>query len=99
MISALIFIIHLIFIILLFYRSRNAESAGRAVINVLFVLLIFSVGWALTAFIINLIIPFEGMGKHFDRDTITLTLLTVAEVFFYKNFFRDVFISEDEKEK
>lgn len=40
----------------------------------------------------------EGLGREFNRDTFSLTLLTIAEFFFYKFYYSEDLISND-KEK
>ena len=39
----------------------------------------------------------EGLGIHFDRDTFSLTLLTIMEVLSYRFYYSDT-VTEDDKE-
>jgi hypothetical protein len=38
----------------------------------------------------------SGFGIHFDRDTFSLTLLTILEVFFYRIYYKET-VTEDGK--
>ena len=40
-----------------------------------------------------------GFGKHFDRDTISLTILTIVEFFFFRFYFKDLLTTSSGKEK
>ena len=53
--------------------------------------ILFSVGWTITGSIAPLIMEPKGFGIFFDRDTFSLTLLTIGEFFFYLIYYKDVF--------
>ena len=82
MVIAIIFLIHIIFAGFVFLRRLKLESIGNAFIDLIFIIIIFSVGWSLSTMICNIFFDPIGFGKHFDRDTISLSLLTIAEYFF-----------------
>ena len=98
MITAIIFTAHLVFILFIFTKKWQNESLQTAFVNVALIVILFSVGWSITTMILKIFIDESGLGIHFDRDTISLTLLTIAEFFFYKLYYADEFTAGD-KEK
>jgi hypothetical protein len=50
-----------------------------------------------TGMIAKILMEQEGLGIHFDRDTFSLTLLTIMEVFFYRFYYKNT-VTEDGKE-
>lgn len=99
MITALIFFIHFIFGLTIFTKFWQEESLTSAFLNIFFIFILFSVGWAITGMFVKLIIEPEGFGIYFDRDTFSLTLLTIGEFFFYRLYYKDKFTTEAGKEK
>lgn len=98
MIAGLIFFVHFIFILVIFSKKWQNESLSSAFTNAILIIILFAIGWSLTTFITKLIIDTKGFGIYFDRDTLSLSLLTIAEYFFYKMYFGKDFIEAD-KEK
>jgi hypothetical protein len=98
MIAGLIFFVHFIFILVIFSKKWQNESLSSAFTNAILIIILFAIGWSLTTFITKLFIDTEGFGIYFDRDTLSLSLLTIAEYFFYKMYFGKDFIEAD-KEK
>jgi uncharacterized membrane protein YhdT len=66
--------------------------------NVGLITILFAVGWAITGMIAKILMDQKGFGIYFDRDTFSLSLLTVLEFFFY-NFYYKTSATEDDKEK
>jgi uncharacterized membrane protein YhdT len=91
MVIVFIFLIHIIFIVYVFTKRVKKESFGIALIDLSLIIILFSVGWSLTAMLSKMFWETEGFGKYFDRDTISLTVLTIAEYFFYKIYYKDLF--------
>ena len=98
MVIALIFLIHIVFILYVFTKRWKKESQSAAWTDIILIVIIFSVGWSLTTMFSKVFWEPIGFGKHFDRDTVALTLLTIVEFFFYKMYFKDL-LTEDGKEK
>jgi len=98
MIAGLIFFVHFIFILVIFSKKWQNESLSSAFTNAILIIILFAIGWSLTTFITKLFIDTKGFGIYFDRDTLSLSLLTIAEYFFYKMYFGKDFIEAD-KEK
>ena len=87
MISAFIFFAHFIFILLIFTWKWQTDGISGAFLNVSLILILFAVGWTITGMIAKLVMEPEGLGIYYDRDTFSLTLLTVIEFFFYRIYF------------
>lgn len=83
MISAFIFFIHLFFVSYIFTKKWQDESLSSAFVNMALIIIIFSVGWSITGMLSKALMEQEGFGLYFDRDTFSLTLLTIGEAFFY----------------
>ena len=99
MIIVFIFFAHIVFMGYVFYKRLKKESFGTALIDLSLIILLFSVGWSITGMLIKLFIDQEGFGKFFDRDTISLVLLSIVEFFFYKMYYKDLLTNSNEKEK
>ena len=84
MITLFIFYIHTIAAVAIFTKRWQESGWGDGVLGVGFLVLIFSVGWSISTFLLKLVIDEKGFGVWFDRDTLSLLLLTVMEsIFFY----------------
>ncbi|MBP8975587.1 MAG: hypothetical protein KBG83_02620 [Bacteroidetes bacterium] len=102
MVSATLFIFHIIACLYAFLKFKK-ESLSDGFLAVGLMIIVFAVGWTITTMITNLIFtpdwfirwyykPLEStfwqvMRKEFNRDTISLVLLTFGEAFFYVIFF------------
>src|ERR1043166_4207431 len=83
MITLFIFYLHTIAAVT-FYTKRWQEANWKeGLLAVGFFVLIFSVGWTMSTFLVGLIIAEKGFGLWLDRDTLSLALLTVMESAFY----------------
>lgn len=98
MINVFIFLAHFIFIIVVFVKTKKSDSLGGAINNTALIVIIFAVLWAISNFIVNMLMDTEGLGKFFDRDTISLSIVTMVEIVFYLKFYGKKII-EDETEK
>ena len=58
------------------------------VLAVVFMAILFSVGWSIAAFFLKIVISEKGLGIWFTRDMMGLTLLTIGEVCFYYLYLR-----------
>lgn len=99
MVIAIIFLLHLIFIGFVFYKRWKNDSLSSAFIDLLLIIIMFSIGWSLTTMISKLFWEPIGFGRYFNRDTISLTILTIGEFFFFRIYFKDLLTTEDEKGK
>ena len=98
MISAIIFFAHFIFTLIIFTKKWQDEGISAAWMNVGLIVILFAVGWTMTGMIAKILMEQEGFGIYFDRDTFSLTLLTILEVFFYRFYYSDI-VTEVGKEK
>lgn len=102
MVSGTLFLFHIIAALYAFFRYKR-ESLTDAFLAVGLMVIVFAVGWTITTLITNLLFSIEWfvrwyyqplhttfeavVRKEFNRDTISLLLLTIGEVFFYVIFF------------
>ena len=97
MITAIIFFAHFIFTLIIITKKWQDEGLSAAWMNVGLIVILFAVGWTVTGMIAKILMAQEGLGIHFDRDTFSLTLLTIMEVFFYRFYYTNT-VTEDGKE-
>ena len=87
MIEVILFYAHVVFFTFVFAKNFVEENFLSAFLSTIFVVIIFSVGWTFSAFIIGLIIPDDGLNRILTKAAFSLTLLTVLESVFYKFYF------------
>ena len=97
MITAIIFFAHFIFTLIIFTKKWQDEGLSAAWMNAGLIVILFAVGWTVTGMIAKILMEQAGFGIHFDRDTFSLTLLTIIEAFFYRFYYSDT-VTEDDKE-
>ncbi|MGB5289449.1 MAG: hypothetical protein WBQ32_02325 [Ignavibacteriaceae bacterium] len=98
MISAIIFFVHFLFILIIFTWKWQSDGISSAFINVALILILFAVGWTITGMIAKLLMEPKGLGLYFDRDTFSLALLTIIEYFFYRIYYREPIAIDKEKQ-
>lgn len=91
MITAFIFFLHLIFMLVIFTKKWQDEGLQSGFLNIALIGILFAVGWTISGMIAKLVMEQEGLGIYYDRDTFSLTLLTIAEYFFYRFYYKDTF--------
>lgn len=89
MITAFIFFAHFLFALIIFTKKWQDEDLKSGLINLALIGILFSVGWSITGIIAKLLMEPEGFGLHFDRDTFSLVLLTIAEYFFFRFYYSE----------
>lgn len=99
MMTALILTGHLFFLLFIFTKKWQYESLQSALINASLIIVLFSVGWSISTMFLKIFIEPQGFGIYFDRDAISLTLLSIIEYFFYKFYYSEKDITEDDKGK
>jgi uncharacterized membrane protein YhdT len=87
MIPVFIFYLHVVAAVYVFTRRWQEEGYAEAFLAVGFMALVFFVGWSVATFIMKLFVGQAGFGKFFDRDAMSLTLLTAIEVGLYYLYF------------
>jgi hypothetical protein len=88
MIPVVIFYAHLIFLVYMFTRNFIEEGGVSAFLSILFIIVIFSVGWTFSEFIIGFFMKPEGLSLLFPRAAFSLMFLSVLEVIFYKFYYK-----------
>jgi len=116
LIAVIIFYLHTIFACYAFSKTYQSEGLLQAFLNVIFIIILFSVGWTVSALIVGLFIPDSGYviampdGKFFlslikltgfytpagfgmarlaPKDSLSLIVLTIIEIYFYKFYFQN----------
>ena len=89
MVPLLVFYIHILGITGAFTSEYQKEGLGPGILFVGFVLLIFSVGWSISSFLLKYLIDAPGFGIWLNRDALSLVLLTAGEGLFYYFYFRE----------
>ncbi len=92
MITAFIFFGHFIFAIIIYTKKWQDEGVKSAILNVVLIGILFSVGWSITGMVSKLIMEQKGFGLQFDRDAFSLSLLTIGEYFFYRIYYQELAI-------
>jgi hypothetical protein len=89
MIPLFVFYAHVVAFSAVFTKRWQEEGVGEGILGVLFMLLIFGVGWSMASFPLRLILPPQGFGKGLDADASALALLAIVESIFYYFYFRN----------
>src|SRR5690606_30567925 len=87
--TALIFFAHFIFALVIFTKKWQEDNLTSAFLNIGLIGILFAVGWSIAGMLANAIMDQRGFGIYFDRDTFSLTILSIAEYFFYKMYYKD----------
>ena len=87
MIELLIFHLHIIGALYAFTKNLQKRSIKEAILALIIVGLIFSIGWALTNPIAWFIMPHAWSQVWFNQNTLSLILLVIPEIIFFYNFF------------
>jgi len=90
MVTAFIFFAHLFFALYIFTKKWQNENLKSAFLNLVLIGILFSVGWTVTTMIAQIFMEPEGFGIQFNRDTFSLTILSIAEYFFYRIYYKEV---------
>lgn len=83
MVTLFVFYVHTIAAVYAFTDQYREEGAGAGTLAVAFMAIIFSVGWSISTFVLKFLIDEKGFGIYFNRDAMSLALLTIGEAVFY----------------
>lgn len=90
MIEIFIFHLHIIGVLYAFTKNWQRRSLKDGFLSVAVLLLVFSIGWALTGSVAYAIYPKSWNSPYFSHDTLSLVMLTIPEIiFFYFYFVKD----------
>lgn len=87
MIEVTLFYAHVVFFVYIFAKNYVEDNTLSAFLSTIFVIVIFTVGWTFSSFLIGLFIPDTGLTKVLTKAAFSLGLLTLLEVIFYKFYF------------
>jgi hypothetical protein len=87
MIELLIFHVHIVAALYAFTKNWQSGGVKAGILSVLIIGLFFSIGWALTATVANLIWSHSWNSIFFTGDTLGLLLLMFPETIFYYHYF------------
>ncbi len=73
----------------MFTKKWQEDGLSSGLLNVALILILFAVGWTITSLLAKFLMEPEGLGLYFDRDTFSLTLLTLGEFIFYKIYYKE----------
>ena len=79
----------MVFALVIFTRKWQSENLKTGFLNLGLIAVLFAVGWSITGIIAKAVMEPKGLGLFFDRDTFSLTLLTIGEFFFYRIYYRE----------
>ena len=88
MISVLIFYAHFVAGSYIFTKRWQEANTAEAFLAVAFMTVVFLVGWSVSTFLLKIVVDPGGLGKLFDRDAMSLTLLTLMEAGLYSLYYR-----------
>ena len=86
MIPLLVFSLHIIAAAALFTKRWQDEGAIEGFLALFFLAVIFFVGWSMMSFLTKLFMSPPVQGQLFDRDAVSLLLLTAVEAVGYLLF-------------
>lgn len=89
MIALIIFYVHIVAFAAAYTREYQKEGLSAGFLNLGFMILIFSVGWSISTFVLKYLIGSEGFGRWLDRDALSLLVLTIGEGLFYYYYYKD----------
>lgn len=89
MIEVILFYLHVVFFAYIFAKNFVEESFTSALLSTIFVIVIFSVGWTFSAFVIGFFVPDEGFTRILTKAAFSLAFLSLLEVIFYKFYFTE----------
>ncbi len=87
MIEILIFHLHIVAAVYIFTKYWRTSRVREGFMGLSLFILLFSIGWPMMTFIVNLCYPDNWETIFFNKDTLSLLMLTSVEVYFFKHFF------------
>jgi hypothetical protein len=87
MIPVIVFYLHTVFAVYIFVRNYIEEGFLSGFLSLIFVVIIFSVGWTISEFAMAMFMKPEGLSILFPRFAFSLLLVTMLEVIFYSFYY------------
>lgn len=89
MIPLILLYLHVLGAAAAFTTEYQKDGTAAGLLSVGFFVLIFSVGWSISSFILRYVMEAPGFGSWLDRDALSLVVLTIGEALFYYFYFSD----------
>jgi hypothetical protein len=83
MVTLFVFYIHTVAAVYTFTEQYQEEGIGAGTLAVAFMGIVFSVGWSISTFVLKFLVSERGFGIYFNRDAMSLAVLTAGEAMFY----------------
>ncbi len=83
MVTLFVFYIHTVAAVYAFTDQYQEEGIGAGALAVAFMGIVFSVGWSISTFMLKFLVSEKGFGMYFNRDALSLAILTAGEAVFY----------------
>lgn len=99
MVNAFLLFAHCVFLLIVFSKKWQTEGLSAGIQDAALIGLLFSVGWSISTIISKTLMQPEGFGIYFDRDSFSLTLLTLCEIAFYFVYYKPTFSTAADKGK
>ncbi len=101
MIEIFIFHLHIVAAAYIFTKYWRTSRIRDGLMGLALFILLFSIGWPMMTFLVNLVYPDAWKTAFFNNDTLALLMLTSIEIYFFKQFFlkdkqSDIPIQEEE---
>ncbi len=87
MIPVFVFYLHVVFAVYTFTRNYIQENFLSGFLSLIFVVVIFSVGWTISEFLMALFMKPEGLSLLFPRAAFSLLFVTILETMFYSFYY------------
>lgn len=87
MIEIIIFELHLLGALYAFVKSWQANGIKDGLMALAIIALFFTIGWAITGTIASFIYPDSWNSIYFTKDTLSLIMLLIPELIFYRFYF------------
>ena len=88
MIPLIVFYLHIVAVAGAYTRRWQAEGLAEGLLAVFFMALIFFVGWSMASFIMKFFMSAGETGGAWNRDSVSLLVLTAGEAVFYYFYLR-----------
>jgi len=86
MIELIIFHLHILAALFGFTKNWQTRGIKEGLLAIAIIGLMFSIGWSITGTLAYLIMPYKWNTTYFTRDTLSLILLLIPEIYFFYHF-------------
>jgi membrane-bound metal-dependent hydrolase YbcI (DUF457 family) len=87
MIEIFIFHLHIVAAVFIFVKYWQSGRIRDGFMGLALFVLLFSIGWPMMTFLVNLFYPDSWKTVWFNNDTLALIFLLIPEIYFFRNFF------------